>query len=223
MFAKFIGGIFSLPSIAFSNYKYEHDPKYREQVDKIADEKFEAERSRLKTLKEELNAYIQKDIEAEQPVSKVVETKQEPVQEEWLAKEAEEPSQLLKAPEQKEKKVQAPVVKEKAKIREKKPEIKEIKKGVVFSETTAVILARPKKGFSPLKVHFFGTNSRSPKAKIISYEWDFGDGDKSNKPNPENTYYSTSFDPRVFTVTLTITDSKGGTASSSVEIEVLNK
>lgn len=239
MIAKFISGIFRLPSIAHSNYKYEHDPKYRDEVDKIEDEKFEAERRRLKTLKEELNAYVQKDIEAEQPVSRLAEAiplkqepvkeaetgeaKQEPIQEEWLAKEAETPEQALEAPEQQQKKEEAPSGKEKAKIKEKKPKVKEIKRPVISGEPAAVILARPKKGFSPLRVHFFGTNSRSPNGRIISYEWDFGDGDKSNNPNPVNTYYSSSFDPRVFTATLTVTDSKGGSASSSIEIEALNK
>lgn len=229
MMVKFVGGIFRLPSIAYSNYKYEHDPKYRQEVIKLEDEKFNAEKNRIKTLREELAAYIQKDIEAEQPRFKAAkaapeeqepaekikpqeekpaekekptvsgEVKQEPMHEEWLAEQTEVPGLKPEAPEEK------------------------IEKQAVVGGPTAVIVAKPLKGFSPLKVRFYGGNSRSANGRIISYEWDFGDADKSTKPSVSNKYYSTSFEPRKFRATLTVTDSKGGSATSSIEIEVLNK
>lgn len=87
----------------------------------------------------------------------------------------------------------------------------------------AVIIARPLLGFSPLRVKFSGRRSRSPRAKIVSYDWNFGDGDTSNKSNPTNTFYSGSFEPKVFTVTLTVQDNQGKTDTSSVEITVKNK
>jgi len=87
----------------------------------------------------------------------------------------------------------------------------------------AVITAKPLEGFSPLVVKFYGRRSRSPGAKIVSYDWNFGDGDTSNKANPRNTFYSGSFEPKVFTVTLTVQDNQGNTDTSSVEITVKNK
>jgi hypothetical protein len=87
----------------------------------------------------------------------------------------------------------------------------------------AVIVAKPAKGYSPLKVHFSASRSHAIKGKIISYEWDFGDGDKSKRPSTFNTFYSGSFDPRPFTVTLTIQDDKGNIGTTTQIIEVLNK
>jgi hypothetical protein len=91
------------------------------------------------------------------------------------------------------------------------------------SQPKAVIVAKPQKGYSPLIVHFNGTKSTSPGARIVSYAWDFGDGDTSNKPKPVNIYYSGSYEPRHFTATLTVRDNKGNSASTSLDIEVLNK
>jgi len=87
----------------------------------------------------------------------------------------------------------------------------------------AVIIAKPADGFSPLRVKFYGRKSRSRKAKIVSYNWDFGDGDISNKPNPTNIFYSGSFEPKVFTVTLTVADNRGNTDTSDIKITVKNK
>jgi hypothetical protein len=249
MLAKLVGGFFRLPFIAYSNYKYEHDPKYREQMIKIEDEKFNAERTRLKTLRDELNAYVQKDLRAEYPkpqVAQVMSEGEKPaeevaVQEEWLAEEAEAPGPEIKTPAQGEipqKEVKAAQQQEKAmseeiektkikaekvRIKEEKAKTRAVKAKPVAGQPVAIIVARPLKGFSPLKVHFSSGNSRSANARIIAYEWDFGDGDKSTKPNPVNTYYSSSFEPRIFKATLTVTDSKGGVAATSIEIEVLNK
>jgi len=83
-----------------------------------------------------------------------------------------------------------------------------------------VIIAKPAKGYSPLKVSFSGQKSYSKSGRIVSYDWDFGDGDTSVKKNPENTYWSTTYGTRNFTVTLTVRDDAGNTSSASTVIEV---
>lgn len=62
---KFIGGIFRLPSIAVSDYKYEHDPEYKEKVIRMQEERDAREEARIQALKEELNSYIEKQLERE--------------------------------------------------------------------------------------------------------------------------------------------------------------
>lgn len=59
---KAIGGIFRLPFVALSDYKYENNPKYRERIKKIETEKDSREERRIKKLKDELNIYIQRDL-----------------------------------------------------------------------------------------------------------------------------------------------------------------
>ncbi|MFH1889036.1 MAG: lipoprotein [Candidatus Omnitrophota bacterium] len=74
MFLKFTGGIFRLPSIAISDYKYEHNPEYREKVIQIQKERDAKDGARIQKLKGELNSYIEKELEGErnpeEPVSK---------------------------------------------------------------------------------------------------------------------------------------------------------
>lgn len=62
---KVIGGIFRLPFIAISDYKYEHDPEYRDKIRRLEEEKDSLEEIRIKKLKDELNTYIQKDLASE--------------------------------------------------------------------------------------------------------------------------------------------------------------
>ncbi len=65
LFLKLIGGVFRLPSIAISDYKYEHNPQYREKIIKMQQEKDAAEETRIQKLKQELNSYIQKELAQE--------------------------------------------------------------------------------------------------------------------------------------------------------------
>lgn len=62
---KFIGGIFRLPSIAISDYKYEHNPQYREKVIRMGQEQEALEKARIQRLREELNSYIQEELAKE--------------------------------------------------------------------------------------------------------------------------------------------------------------
>ncbi len=66
LFVKFIGGIFRLPSIAIADYKYEHDPQYRQKIIKMQEEQDAREEARIQRLKEELNAYIENELSQEQ-------------------------------------------------------------------------------------------------------------------------------------------------------------
>jgi len=87
----------------------------------------------------------------------------------------------------------------------------------------AVIIAKPVKGPSPLKVQFSAAKSSVPGGRIVSYLWDFGDGDNSTKKNPQNTYWSATFGSRHFNALLTVKDDLGQTATSYVDIEVTSE
>lgn len=65
LFFKFIGGIFRLPFIAVSDYKYEHDPAYKEKVLRMQEEADAKEEARIQKLRERLNLYIDKELKRE--------------------------------------------------------------------------------------------------------------------------------------------------------------
>ncbi|MDI6759150.1 MAG: PKD domain-containing protein, partial [Candidatus Omnitrophota bacterium] len=111
------------------------------------------------------------------------------------------------------------------KIEDRAPKIeKELKTQEMVSQpAVAVIRAKPRKGFSPLKVQFYGHLSYSLPGKIVSYCWDFGDGDTSTKKNPINTYLSTVYGIRQYSATLSVKDDKGNIGTSIVVIEVETK
>jgi PKD repeat protein len=76
-------------------------------------------------------------------------------------------------------------------------------------------------GTSPLAINFSSNGSSDPDGNAISYSWDFGDGSaKSTSANPSHTF--TSNGSSGFTVTLTVTDSKGLTDSKSLVISINN-
>lgn len=82
----------------------------------------------------------------------------------------------------------------------------------------AVIEATALGGAAPLQIQFDGTSSYDPNGEsILGYSWDFGDGVTSTSPNPSHTY--TNVD--VYTVSLTVTNSIGETASKSVTVNVV--
>ena len=249
-------GIFWIPSIAIDDYKYNHDPEYKESVDKKEDAEYKAEKERIKVLKDQLKTYIQKDLEKEAssvPIGEKVvaaseaKKKTEPAseikelaKEEALAKEAKAVSEktaelkrVEEAPIQQEvtPEVSVPKPEEKAVsvVIPPKPEEKIATPALAKDEKplelpVAVIIAKPVKGNSPLFVQFNGSKSHSPNGRIVSYFWDFGDGDTSTKKNPANSYWSTTYGkPRQYTVKLTVKDEKGITSDSSAIIEVLTQ
>ncbi|OVE73504.1 hypothetical protein BVX93_01470, partial [bacterium B13(2017)] len=85
---------------------------------------------------------------------------------------------------------------------------------------TAIIEANPSSGITPLLVNFNGSSSFAPPGFTIeSYSWDF---DASNGIQTDATGETASFTYNVsgvYTVTLTITDNAGNTATDTIEID----
>jgi len=210
-FLQFTAGILRFPFLALSDYRYHHNPTYQRKIDQKEEEGYEFQKAKLKKLKEELNTYLKDDLAEES----LVKEKKEPVVLASKTKVAERPKVVLS---------QAVPSKRIAGERNPPKKIK-TKEAILAEELTgpkAVIIAQPQRGPSPLKVKFNATKSSSSNGKIIYYEWDFGDGDKSNKPKPTNTFWSTTYGKREFLVTLKVTDSKGLSSSASTVIEVIN-
>lgn len=68
----------------------------------------------------------------------------------------------------------------------------------------------PYNGTEGSALGFDGTASSDADGSIVSYEWDFGDGNLGYGVTPSHTYIGTG----LFTVTLTVTDDVGATASA---------
>ncbi|MFA5005407.1 MAG: PKD domain-containing protein [Candidatus Omnitrophota bacterium] len=262
LFVDFTAGVLGWPFMAVADYKYNHNPKYKEKVDRLDEERDALEKTKLDGLKKKLSEYIKSDLAKEQPGEQVslaakeealpapVVSAAEPVTAPAInapAAALEEPSQLPKPAEQ----IQQPPAPEQAKPSAEEIPVApiepvstvsmplsqpitppmEVKEEALpaplpqikLAEPKAVIVARPQKGFSPLTVKFSAARSTSANGRIVSYAWDFGDGDSSTMKNPSNTYWSTSYGTKSFTATLTIKDAKGQSASTSVNIDVLTK
>lgn len=209
MLVDAIGGIFRMPGIAISDYKYNHDPKYKERIIKIEDEQEVKEEARINKIKDELREYVKKDLEKEKVL---------------LVQEAQPKAKAL-GKKTKPAVSSESIVEKKAEIKagKIKPETIRAQSQAVPEQPVAVIIAKPQKGYSPLMIKFSAKKSYSPKARIVSYSWDFGDSDTSNKPTAVNTYWSGMLEPRQFNVILTVKDSNGNTAQASTTIEVMNK
>jgi len=225
MVVGFLGGVLRWPFIAVADYKYNHNPKYKARVDRLDEEKDTLEVARVANLRKKLDAYIAEDLSKESlpqsivevavPVSKsqmpvLPETEISPVN----PKTAAEPVTPPAAPVA----VAQPPVEIKPVAVKEAPVVK-----IILEPPVAVIIAQPVKGYSPLKVNFSGQKSHSKSGKIVSYLWDFGDGDTSTQKNPKNTYWSTTFGSRSFTVTLTVRDQAGSVSSTTSIIEVITR
>lgn len=206
MIMDFMGGILRWPFIAAADYRYNRNPKYKERVDKIDEEKEAMEKGRINKLKEKLDAYIAEDLVRELSAQDVV----------VAAPPAPKPQPEVLLPARQPAQ-QAPVLPAAQKTA---PQVAVAAPTTVALPPAAVIIAKPIKGYSPLKVNFSGQRSYSKSGKIVSYLWDFGDGDTSSKKNSENTYWSTTYGTRNFTVTLTVKDEAGYTSSATSIIEV---
>ncbi len=84
------------------------------------------------------------------------------------------------------------------------------------SSPTAGIVANPTNGVAPLLVNFSAGNSSDPDGDILSYTWDFGDGNTGSNLNASNTYTA----PGTYTVTLTVNDGNGGITTATITIIV---
>ncbi|MCU0666652.1 MAG: PKD domain-containing protein [Candidatus Omnitrophica bacterium] len=218
---QLVASPFCLPFAAYSHYKYEHDPVYRERIDKKEQQQDSFEEARLKELKDKLASYLTEDLSNEkdqlqqQEAPKAEEAAQkaaEPVKEEVVVKTGPVTEKVSLPAQEAVKEVKAPV------------KIEPVKRQVVTSgQLTAVITARPQKGTAPLTVKFSAAGSRSSSGRITGYEWDFGDGDTSTKRDALNTYYSGTYGEKDFTAVLKVYDDKGNTATASVKITAINK
>jgi len=228
MLVDFVGGVLRWPFTAVSDYRYNHNPAYKEKTDKLEEEKEELEKANLNSLKEKLKNYIDNDLTKEsgqeKPAGTTVIKTEPPVL------PAEEP-QAAQVPQEAAKE-NLPVVTSEA-IEEAVPSApvenpvqpaaeveKTLSVQIQPEQLVAVISAKPLKGYSPLKVKFSAQQSHSKSAKIVAYHWDFGDGDSSTQKNPENTYWSTSYGARDFIATLTVKDERGNASSASTTISV---
>jgi PKD repeat protein len=75
--------------------------------------------------------------------------------------------------------------------------------------------ANPTSGAAPLSVSFT-SSATDPDGSIVSYLWDFGDGQSSNLQSPMHTYQTAGTYP----AKVTVTDNLGATASKTLNISV---
>jgi len=251
MAASFLSGVVRWPFIAMADYKYNHNPKYKAKVDRLDEENEALESSRVASLRKKLDDYIAKDLAKEslmhgaagsptidlKPEPKASPVAQEvsvlPVVQEVTPQittslvnpqKTPEPSVVPETKEEPVVKLPAEPVVAVQPALEVKPVVAEAPTAKnILEPPVAVIVAQPVKGYSPLKVNFSGQKSHSKSGKIISYLWDFGDGDVSAQKNPNNTFWSTTFGSRSFTVTLTVRDQAGSVSSTTSVIEVITR
>ncbi|GGW32916.1 PKD domain-containing protein [Arenibacter certesii] len=81
-----------------------------------------------------------------------------------------------------------------------------------------VASASPTIGAAPLLVNFSSSGSNDADGAIVSYEWNFGDGNTSSLLYPSNTYNT----PGSYNVSLTLTDDDNATSIKNISITVLD-
>jgi len=77
----------------------------------------------------------------------------------------------------------------------------------------------PSSGYPPLFVHFDASASRSPNGPILSYDWDFDDGEESSGVTVDHTFAEKG----IYSVTLTVTDSEGEVGTLWRNVQALNR
>jgi len=83
---------------------------------------------------------------------------------------------------------------------------------------TAAFTATPQYAYPPLDVTFDASAASSPNGAIISYAWDFGDGETDTGITTSHTYHEKG----IYRVTLVVTDSDGKTGARSMSVEAMN-
>lgn len=73
--------------------------------------------------------------------------------------------------------------------------------------------------YPPLEITFDASSSSSPNGAIVSYEWDFGDGETGTGAVVTHTFEEKG----VYEVTLMVTDSAGKTGARVQVVEALNR
>ena len=67
LFVDFTAGVIGWPFLAVADYKYNHNPKYKERVDRLDEQKDALEKAKIEGLKTKLSEYIKSDLAKEQP------------------------------------------------------------------------------------------------------------------------------------------------------------
>jgi PKD repeat protein len=88
--------------------------------------------------------------------------------------------------------------------------------GSANSPPIASFTVSPQLGSAPLPVTFDASGSSDSDGSIAAYQWDFGDGSTGIGRTLSHTYQAV----RRYTVTLTVTDNSGATASATRTIDV---
>jgi len=91
--------------------------------------------------------------------------------------------------------------------------------GCTSTSPRAEFTATPRFDYPPLETTLDASASSSPNGAIVSYAWDFGDGETGGGVTVIHTYA----DKGVYTVVLTVTDAAGKTGSRSHTVEALNR
>ena len=83
--------------------------------------------------------------------------------------------------------------------------------GVTGNQSPTADANGPYNGDINVAVNFSSAGSSDPDGSIVSYSWDFGDGNSSTAANPSHTYTSSG----TFNVSLTVTDDQGATGTDN--------
>lgn len=83
----------------------------------------------------------------------------------------------------------------------------------------AKFTATPRYAYPPLETTFDASASSSPNGAIVSYDWDFGDGETGTGRVITHTFEEKG----VYEVTLMVTDSAGKKGARVVAVEALNR
>ncbi|MEM7111379.1 MAG: PKD domain-containing protein [Chloroflexota bacterium] len=81
---------------------------------------------------------------------------------------------------------------------------------------TAVFSANPTNGTAPLTVNLDASASSDSDGSIVSYVWDFGDGNSDNGTTASHTFNTIGS----YTITLTVTDDEGATDTTTQTVNV---
>lgn len=81
---------------------------------------------------------------------------------------------------------------------------------------TARLHAAPLSGAMPLEVSFDASESSDPDGDVLTYTWDFGDGESASGVLLTHTYR----DAGTFVATLVVDDGRGGTNTETISIDV---
>lgn len=94
--------------------------------------------------------------------------------------------------------------------------VKAVVEGNFNRSPKAVLNASPTEGKAPLKVNFSAEGSTDPDGEIVSYSWDFGDGNSGSGKTTTHTYNKAG----TFIARLTVKDNKGVLGKASTVINV---